>query len=267
MFLELKDINLQNLIRSRRFLVVAIVAGVLTLILLLIVIVPQFQGAFKSRKENIAAQKKLAQLRKKTVALDAVRSLPVYQQQELINKILPSRKAVFELLSALEQMGQRSGVSLSDLELAPGLLATESAQAQKNARVSSENVRLGVETVTLRLNVTGGRAQINQFLQSVNQVMPLTSVTKMDLQSAGGDNQLNTSNSQYKNQIELSTYFFTKSVSATVESELPALGAEEEVVLKSLGNFVQTPYVRPTSIIGGGNLDLFQAQGFEEPRN
>jgi len=266
MFPDLKDINLQNLISSRRFLVVAIVAGILTLILFGVVIVPQSQVALKSRQEYLAAQKKLILLRKKAVALDAVRSLPIYQQQDQINKILPSRKAVFELLSALEQMGQRTGVSLSDLELAPGLLATQSAQAQKTARVNSENVRLGIEIITLRLNVTGNASQVNQFLQSVNQVTPLTSVTKMDLQSVASGSELNIGSSQLKNQIELSTYFFTKSISATVESDLPTVGSEEEIVLKSLGSFVQTPYVRPTSIIGGGNLDLFQAQGFEEPR-
>lgn len=266
MFEELQDFNYRHFIQTRRFLLLAVAAGLLAAILLLLVILPQGRDIFTLRQEKKQEEQRVAALRRKIVALDTSKTTTLFQKQDDINKLLPSKKAVFELLSSLKYISDQSGVRLSNLRFSPGLLATESATPKKNSAPPTRlESQAGVATMTLTFEAAGTRTNINRFLILVQQITPLSAVTQLDLNSrTSSPLAVLPEQRVFESTIALSTFYFTKSIPVTVDAELPTTSDDEEQVLQLLDTFLVAPFIPFNQITGGGNPDLFQTTGVLE---
>ena len=262
---QLKNFNWRKEYRNRRYLLWAVGAVFLAIVMVLAVVLPSSGQIFSLQQQYRDDQKTLLALRKKAATLDQVHTLPVYRDAAHINQVMPSKKPVFEMLAGLNEAGSQAQLALTDIELSPGLVATESAQtkpASARGRPAAKKKRTDVDTFTIKLTVRGSLDQINRFLELINQVAPLTNVTQTEL-NLGGKSVLAKLGikTDFEADIVLETYFFTQPILSTVDSPLPEVSGQEETVITELNNFIYQSAVQPDQVFGGGLQDLF---GVEE---
>ncbi|MEN8253091.1 MAG: hypothetical protein ABFQ62_01805 [Patescibacteria group bacterium] len=254
--IDFENINYRLFLRTRRYLVYAGGGVVLAILLLLFVLIPQFQRVFVLYQDLNQSKKEIVKLRQKAIVLESIETNPIYQNQDRINRILPSKKAVFELLASLKFIADSGSVSLRDIDLNPGLLATESTKVAPKAPADRRQKIPGVEEIKIALSVEGTRGNINGFLTSISKIIPLTSVTKMKLQAARGQ-ILGFDSSEFESEVELTAYYYNSSFVVSADSPLPELGDEELQVLSQLNTFLGPQFIIPKDVSSGGLIDLF----------
>lgn len=263
MFEELESFNYKRFLRTRREFVIAIVLGLASVFLVLVVIRQQITMSNTLRKQAQSESEVVEKLESKLRALEEVQSLPLFSREEQIHTVLPSRKPVFQLLSSLKEISEISGVYLSDINLSPGLLSTGSATVSKTEAQKKQKSTAGAEEMLITLKATGRRRNMNQFLENVNRISPLSDVTKLKINTTGSILSLNDNTAEFESELEISSYFFQKSIAAQVEEALPEIGAKEQNALNALDDFYTREFSQPETIIEGGLIDLFETEGFE----
>lgn len=255
--IDVENFNYRLFLRTRKYLVYAVLSVVLTLVLLLALLWPQIQRIFSLYKQLQSENKAIVLLRQKAQALEAIEANPIYQNQNKIHRVLPSRKAVFELLASLKYAADISSVTVTKIDLNPGLLATDSAQAAQPSRVAPTARKIpGVEKLLIQITVEGNKSSINLFTSQLNNIVPLTSITKMSLQAMKG-NALDFGTTDFEAEIELTTYYFNNTIVVSASSPLPKVTDKEQKALSALSNFFDPQFTRPSNITGGGVEDLF----------
>lgn len=258
---KLDKINWRKEVRNRRYLLWAVVCLGMVLLLLWLVVVAQATQAFSLQTQISESEEMLTRLRKKSATLDQARSLPIYRYQHKISQVLPSKKPVFELLSSLEAVSGRANVEITEIKLAPGLVATQSAEARPSKSKKSKKMpvqnKSGVDEFKVELTISGSFKAINRFFSLINEIAPLTSVTQTEINMRGGLLSRLNSDEKFTATVELETYFFTREIKATVDTPLPEMTGQEEGVLVQLDSFTLPGLTQPSAVIGGGLEDLF----------
>lgn len=250
---ELDSSAIKILFSTRKILVLAVMLGLVGLILVSSVIVPQFQQTMDLYKDMQREEPKLEKLQQKLAALEQVQFSPEYAQIEVVEEALPSKKPLLELMVSLNSVSQETGVVVTDFQLSPGLVASDSTQVASKA---------AYDQLKLDLNVEGTFDQIQDFLLRVEQASPFSTITLMNI-----GNQINTNSAEFiaegedavfQAELQTETYFFTQPIEARVEAPLPTLAQKELDVLAALAAFRPTDLEEQTEIRGGGLQDLFQ---------
>lgn len=238
---------------TRKLLIVSIILVLGALVLISSVLVPQVQQALKNYNDMQKEQPKLDKLKQKLAALDQIQFSPEYAQIETVEKALPSRKPLLELMVALNNVSQETGTVVKEFQLSPGLVASDSTQLASNA---------DYDQLSLELEVEGTFKQIQDFLLKVEQVSPFTTIVLMEI-----GNQINTNSSEFiadgenavfSAKLETETYFFTQPIESRIEAPLPVLSQSEQDVLSALAAFNPTELPEQNEVRGGGLQDLFQ---------
>ena len=261
-----KTINYRYIIHTRRYALLSVGLAIFSICLIIFVIVPQAQVAWERFGELQDEQEELADLENKSLQLQQLPQSDLFQRADEINKLLPARKPLLELLSALNEVAFSSNILYSDLSLSPGKIASggadlSEAPAQPGSRrtqptnASSRGPVPGVEALSIQLKVSGSLENISDFLRQVEQVAPLTTVTQLSLVERAATRT--NPESSFEAELEVETYFFTRSISATLAAPLPTLNVDQQLLLNQIQDY-RYPQVLTRDIIqGGGSLDPF----------
>ncbi len=226
-------------------------------LLVLFVILPQISGILDLSQKVAAAQKIKTNLERKAILLEEINTTPLFAQQESIDAALPSNKPLAELLTILSSEAQSAAVSVTKVNLTPGLISTSSAKIKPSETDTTSPVE-GVQPLKIEITILGTFAQVDSFLNRLDAVAPVVLVTNLRLSEQGKDaSQLNSSASNFSATLTLDTYYFTRAVASAVEQELPDVSAQDQNLLAEIASFTRSSFVLPTQIIGGGIGDVF----------
>ena len=263
---DLKDINIRYWIYTRRPVLLAVAGVILALMIVVLAITPQIQEMFSIQQDISAEEKKVASLQQKILALQQAATLPIVDKSDQINDLLPSKKPLLEILTSLNTAAGDSGVSFTNIEVAPGTISTGSAEVQQpttNQRRASQaeaTQKSRSSKLDLRVTVEGDLEQINQFLETIELMAPFSNVTGISLNERRKNNDDN--QRPFEAELVLTTYYFTQPIVAAVEAPLPDIQVDEEAFISEIDSF-QFPTVNQATVVRGGGLDdLFGVEGF-----
>jgi Tfp pilus assembly protein PilO len=274
MKINLEKLNYRYLFRTRRYLMITILLVVIDVTLILAAIVPFIQQTFTIRAKIASETSKLQELKKKQAALEQSETLQLVQLAPQIEQLLPSHKPLLELMTGLNTQAASTGVSFSSIKVNPGSISTASAApaatgkpAAKPAGGAGANKKPApvkqYDTLSIELLVEGSLSQINAFLTDVEKLAPLSNVTGISLseirvsRAQPADPNIAGSGLIFEAQLKITTYFFTRSVAAAVDTPLPTVSREDQPFLDQLTTFIYPKTGNATSIQGGGLDDLF----------
>ncbi len=262
MNLKLSDFNPRYLLDSRRYLLLSVGALLVAAGLLIFGIIPQVQAALDLSAKQTAETQKLEALSKKAQELENLNSSPVAQQIQTVEKVLPSKKPLLELLTSLNFAAQESQVNISTLSLSPGSIATDSASPTKTpATKKAKRAKSAVtDTLDVNLTVTGQLEDINRFFETIEKRAPLTTISSMAL--AKKSNLVGSFAGQFEAKLTITAYYFVQSVSSAVETSLPPVTSQQQTLLEDLAGFILPTDAQQLEIQGGGLNDLF---GIDQP--
>lgn len=268
MFNQLEDVNLEHLLRTRRYFVMAVALAVVSVALLVFGIAPLAQQSWQLRSDGQKAKQKLAQLQTKVRCLEEAQTQQIVTQADNIDLLLPSKKPLLELMTGLNSEAENTGVVFTNVQLNPGSISTDSAQARstssntrRSSTATSQKNNSGTDGLTVEVSVRGSLSQVNQFLARAEQLAPITNVTAITLNEVRDRN--NTTGTTFEAEVQLTTYYFTRSIAVTVDEPCPDLKADQVEFLSELDSFVYTDPLQADEIRGGGLDDLFGVETLE----
>jgi Tfp pilus assembly protein PilO len=247
-------LNLHLLVVTRQYLLYTIGLAVLILALFGGLFIPQARESYDTFTKLQNEKPNTAKLTQKKNALDSIPATAEYAQIEIVDKALPSRKPVLELLTSLNTVSQNTGVRIESFNLSPGLVASDSAteKTQKSGTSSYGALKVAVD-------ISGTFKQVQDFIIQVERVSPFTTVTTMDLSGTLDETKAADADQQFKASLDTETYFFTQSIAVRVDTPLPIIAQPEQLVLGALAAFAPINVPLQTEVTGGGTDDLFKA--------
>ena len=252
---KISTLNLTLLMGARKNMAMAI-AFALTAVILLGLTYSQITSALTTNKKLAAEQQKMAQLNKKAQELEQLKFSPEFAQAEVINKVLPSHKPLLELLNNLNNVAGETAVSITEFEINPGEIASDSTQVAQKA--SAKKSTADYDRLDLKLTIVGQLSQIRRFMDLIERVSPLTTITSLTVERKVEGGQLSNIT---RADLALSTYYYTKSIASTLSSPLPEISAREREVFQAILAFTPAELEKQTIIISGNNQDLFGIDG------
>lgn len=250
-----QQFNYRTFLINRRSMAIALGLGAISAGLVLFAIIPQFQETLDLNSQLQKEKPKLEKLQKKLVELDNIQFSPEFSQKEIVDAALPSKKPLLELLTSLHTISEADNVSIDEFSLTPGLVATNEAELVAEAKKSSKKSE--VDTLTVEMSVSGTFADVGKFLIDLEKISPFTTITQLALSSNARGDDFTEETNDIKAKIITQSYFFTQSVSASVEAPLPTLSTPEQNVLQDLADFSNIDLPDQLEITGGGLQDLF----------
>ncbi len=251
--------NIKYFYNTRRFLVWASFLGLLSIGIIVLSIVPQISSTSNLYSEMLKENKRLAQLRIKVAQLDDASNSTIFVNSDKINLTLPSKKPLLELLSGLNNIGNKTQVSFADISLTPGKISTESGETAASAKKKEANTGAKkYEVLDLDVTVTGKIQNINQFLKEAELLAPFTNVTAMTLNERTTSGQVTSfADTLFEAKLTITTYFFNRAITANIDTSLPELTAAQQTVINGIQNFTYTTIETQNEIKGGGLENLF----------
>lgn len=235
---------------------VAIALATVSAMLIFFAIIPQFREFIALHSELNKETPKLEKLQQKLVELENVQFTPEFAQAEIVEDALPSKKPLLELLTSLNTIAVASSVRIENFDLNPGLIASNTAELQGNAKQDLK-AKDGVDTLDISMDAVGSFDNIQKFLIDLEKISPFTTINTLSLSSRSRGDDFGTQASDMQATLTTKSHFFTQSVSAAVEAPLPTLSNKEQEVLSELSQFSTSDLPEQIEITGGGIEDLF----------
>lgn len=247
-----QQFNYKLLWVTRRKLVYTVGLVVLGLGLVAFAIYPQIQESLALNTKYSKQAPTLTKLKSKLVELQSIDSTEEYSQASIVNSALPSRKPLLEFLTSLNTIAVKNNISVTNFELTPGNISTDSA----DTTTSKSKVNTDVDSMELDLEIEGSFDELQQFLLDIERISPFTTITQLSLGQGASAADRGT-NKAIRAKLSTSTYFFTQSIKAPVDAPLPELTALDRNVLTALSQFQDHGLPEQTEIVGGGVEDPF----------
>jgi len=280
--IQLSGITPKYLLETRRYLTLTVAIAIVSLLVVFIGIMPQIRTSLDLQQKSATEGKKLQAWEKKAQQLEQILTPEILSQIDNVNILLPSRKPLLELLSSLNLVANQAQVTFTGIEISPGSIATDSAGLQTDAasgkavKKAKGKASSASDSLDMKITVQGSLANLNSFFELVERTAPLTTVTSLSLQPKAQTVSLTSSGSlsaptasqsaiaqPYEADIDVSTAYFTQSISAAIDAALPDLNRSQQQIVTDLSTFTVRPLEAQNGIQGGGLQDLF---GVTEPQ-
>ncbi len=262
---EFDQQDIRRIAYLRRYFFAALGVVLLAAVILFAAVVPAFLGDLDLQQKLQDEKNLLAQLNQKVDSLQQSVYLSNADSVKDVNLALPSEKPLLALLATTNQLAQSSGVTVANVDTSPGKLATTSGKltapdtSNPSDPANNPNLPREVRTLNIQVEVRGTLAQINQFIQQMEQATPFVNISQIALSSLaqGANTNASTSQDVFSAKLNLTTYYFAQSVSVLVDAPLPDIGPQEQDLLKNLSSFIFPEVQKQQNIQGGGLQDLF----------
>ncbi len=235
--------KLTFILKSYGFYFWPVLIVLLILIALVQIDLPKIEQIKAARQELTGIQEKLAKLTAKTDILEALDKNKIKSDYERTSLVLPDDKDAPSILRNIETSASSSGVTIDDLDLNPGKLATTSSKINEKSN-----------EVAVKLTISGTAAQMSDFLKKMASVGRGTGVKSFDLTFA------KEGSASAKTRLEVEAYFLLpEAVLAKVgkvDEPLPSLGKEQNAIL---GQILKRELLIPSSLTSpAGKPDIFK---------
>ncbi len=248
------DTNWKIILTTRRLLVESVALFVVAGIILAFAIIPQVMAIYDLQTKVNKQRPVVETLTTKLANLEQVEVSEDFFNAGLVNSSLPSKKPLMELLLSLQSSADLSGAQIVNFEVAPGDLATGSAQPRPTQRKGSTDY----DYLELNVELEGTLSSVQSFLTRVEQFTPFATISSVSIEapqtlqiSSDGEERYLTA------MLKIRTYYFTKTVQSSVESVLPKITDRDREVLLELAKLQNITVQESQNIEGGGNEKLF----------
>ena len=162
---------------------------------------PQIKQSLTIRQDIKEEKESLEKLVAKSTSLEKINDQDLKDKFQSVQDALPSEKNIPGLLYAISRLGNETGVSIGDIELAPGLISTPSAlkggpitatpsgaKVEKGPSLSTGKTEAPIQASSLNfsIGVSGEYPAIRKFLSKIREISPLLSISKISLNPEGG---------------------------------------------------------------------------------
>ena len=245
------EVNWRLFWNTRKELVLAILFFILSAMMLLIGIIQQI-SPIKADVSKLNERKvELAKFLEKAEQLKQLAVDPKFNQASDIDKVLPSHKPLLEILSNLNNVANDSEVIIKNFTLNPGEIATDTTKVKK----STNNQKY--DYLDLDFSVSGPLWKIQNFLNLIEQVTPISTVTSISISRNIDEDK----NAQAQADLVLRTFYFTQPIKTTITSPLPEIAAADRQILNSINELIPSGLEKQDSVIKGDRGNLFGVQG------
>lgn len=177
------------------FKIVKLAPSVLGIIVCIVVIVlviwPKFNEVVKLRSENKQLDERVVALEDKAKLLASFSQDRLEEQFTISEKLLPSDKAVFSMVSQIEKAASASGVILHKLDLVPGAVNEQSSLVGSgtvsSTGTSGDISSLGVDTprIQVKVSITSDYLSVLRFLNTLVSSLRAVAITDLNVASSG----------------------------------------------------------------------------------
>jgi len=246
-----KQLNWRLFIYTRMNLLLGIGTIIAAIMILSLATWPQISSIMDTKAKVTKEKKELQKVSVKLQELEVIKVSPEFQDTVTINKVLPSKKPLLEFMSGLNSIASATNVIISDLKVNPGQIATDSSELKSTARKS----KTSYDALDLNLAISGDLNSIQRFLSLIEQISPITTITKIDLNRESKTTI--SGESLTKADLGLRIHYFTQQITSSLTATLPQITAREKAVFKTISEFTIPVSDSPTQIEGGGNTNPF----------
>lgn len=215
---------------------------IVSLYLLFNVIIPEGSQWFSIQREVLATRQTIATLQQNINYIDNLDTNVLNSQLQTASSALPPEKNFTTMLNAITNAAAISGVSLSDYSFAVGDIVSGQDQ------VGAQNYK-GVSTTVITVVVNGNFTDIIQFINSLENTVPLAEVTQVN---GSGEN------------VSITLQFYQKSfptVSFNPETPIEPLSPNKVTLLQQVGKWENIPALQQTQPVNssgsGSTVPLF----------
>lgn len=251
-----KDLYWRLFVYTRKQLLLGIGVFMASFLVVILAIIPQINTIGKTNAKLAKEQGELDKVTNKYKELEQVKLSPEFAQADKIDAILPSKKPLLELMNGLNTVAGLTQVAVGELTISPGEIATSSAQLKVSQTAKA------YDHIELEITVTGQLANIQQFMVMIEQISPITTITKIAL------NQTNKGKTDASvvlttARLSLSTSYFTQQIKTTLTSALPKISEREKEIFETIQSFTIPEADAQTEVQGGGETDPFNIERFD----
>ena len=150
--------------RNKHYIIPVVVIFV-SIVLVILVVIPQFKTLLKVREQAKQASIVLDRLKKDLGVLESQDKEILESQLRTSNLALPTNKELGGILNALYTAAERSGVSIGRFSFQVGNLGSE----------DKSNVKFS--TIGLSLSLDSGILAINSFIDIIGKTLPISDIS------------------------------------------------------------------------------------------
>ena len=159
---DLEQINFKILyLKYREFILPAVII-IVSFLLLLFFIVPQFSSFLQNRKAENDLREKVKILRENLNFALGLNDSDLNTELILLNNSLPVEKDFVSIMNTLSTASNKAGISLGDYGFIVGDLSTQSAQIKTTSFIQID------------LNVRGNLQSSKLFIEELSKMLPLS---------------------------------------------------------------------------------------------
>ncbi|MDO5561301.1 MAG: hypothetical protein Q4G02_00815 [bacterium] len=263
-----KDLNYQlKTLGNRSYLLLSLIFFFSLLAVAIFGIIPEFGRITDLRAQLRQDKNNLAVIEQKLARIEDLVNDPEFAQAETLNRLLSSTNPFLEVLYAINELGKENNIVFTNYEYSPGLIATPSARLRaegneaaglastvdttiNTSEFSNATLRQQAQGFSISIEADGTYANIANFLQQIENVTPLSSVTYAEIS--------NSLLGYASAKLEIMAHYFNPNVIAQLDEPLPTLNAEEKDLINNLDQFrvLNISDLNQEDIIGG-KVDLF----------
>lgn len=193
------EVNLKSVLQIRKYVYLPIAVVVVIVLLFAFVVTPRVQLILKLRRDLDRTNKELLSLEEKVSTLEGFDESVLLEQLKLLEKVLPSHKAIVEWILTLSGLSEETGIVIGQLAFKPGSIATESATSSSiprvgesesgageisSARDRSQNRASKVDYFGLNLAIDASFDSFVDFLSRFDDMSPIVRLTELELSSS-----------------------------------------------------------------------------------
>jgi len=221
--------------KYKDFIIPLIVITVST-VLLVVVLVPQFQNLLDLSRKAKESEKNLEVLKKNFNVLSSLNENILDSQMKIVSLALPGNKDFSGIINAITYASSVSGVGVEDFQLSVGELSRNEASISESSPTS------------VSLTVSGEIEEVNRFISSLATTLPISEVTSVN---AGDFSSTVTVNFHHK------SFPSTKSQGI---SPIVALSSDDLTLINQLVsfNYISSQELEAVLEIGTPSSDLSQ---------
>lgn len=211
--------------KKYRFILLPLVCCLVIVLTTVLFALPKLRATVDSREKLKKEREKLSRLTGKTTFLEGLDEYELEKKVITVEKGLPSKKTLAEILVALSSLSSESDLSFVGFSMVPGDLLPEEFEA-----------------LIFQATFEGPRDNLESFLGRVNQVLPIMKVIGFDIQ-------------EEKATVKIESYSspLPKSL-GKIDAPLPQITKEEEKIYQKIAQFESFEKKLPSIPTGKENL-------------
>jgi hypothetical protein len=206
---------------ERRILARSIVLSLISLGLIFLVVWPLWSNNQNVNSSIKQIEKKLSSSSQR---LNLIKTHSQEQQEDYdrVALALPDQKQPLQDLLAMREIASSSGALLSEYNLNPGLVSTESAET---APATTQNM----QTFSFEVSLQGTLENIQKTFAAIENSLPMFEITEFDFSS--------NSESEYRVNLNLVSRYASLQPSSVAKKSVKSLNDQQNQVLNELRRF------------------------------